>query len=126
MISRKSEQPAKSPIHLRSTSQSIGAPRKEPQIMAAAGAAWTISPSELRRTIRKRSSAMRSSTKAREKLARRVALWIADNGDAHAKPRGRGALRNCFRRIVGRSEEHTSELQSPVHLVCRLLLEKKK
>src|SRR4051794_41410571 len=29
--------------------------------------------------------------------------------------------------VVGlRSEEHTSELQSPVHLVCRLLLEKKK
>src|SRR5258708_21049241 len=26
---------------------------------------------------------------------------------------------------VGRSEEHTSELQSPDHLVCRLLLEKK-
>src|SRR5438876_8194275 len=26
---------------------------------------------------------------------------------------------------VYRSEEHTSELQSPVHLVCRLLLEKK-
>src|SRR4051794_41826460 len=30
-------------------------------------------------------------------------------------------------KIAGlRSEEHTSELQSPVHLVCRLLLEKKK
>src|SRR5690348_17586277 len=28
--------------------------------------------------------------------------------------------------IPPRSEEHTSELQSPVHLVCRLLLEKKK
>src|SRR5690348_5288784 len=28
--------------------------------------------------------------------------------------------------VGGRSEEHTSELQSPVHLVCRLLLEKKK
>src|SRR5258708_26774014 len=26
----------------------------------------------------------------------------------------------------GRSEEHTSELQSPDHLLCRLLLEKKK
>src|SRR5690348_17768254 len=26
---------------------------------------------------------------------------------------------------TSRSEEHTSELQSPVHLVCRLLLEKK-
>src|SRR5690348_18098828 len=28
--------------------------------------------------------------------------------------------------VADRSEEHTSELQSPVHLVCRLLLEKKK
>src|SRR2546422_1821144 len=27
---------------------------------------------------------------------------------------------------AGRSEEHTSELQSRLHLVCRLLLEKKK
>src|SRR5207244_9395252 len=27
--------------------------------------------------------------------------------------------------VVRRSEEHTSELQSPDHLVCRLLLEKK-
>src|SRR5690348_17764445 len=30
------------------------------------------------------------------------------------------------RQVHPRSEEHTSELQSPVHLVCRLLLEKKK
>src|SRR5437879_5749900 len=29
-------------------------------------------------------------------------------------------------RLDGRSEEHTSELQSPMYLVCRLLLEKKK
>src|SRR5258708_13376589 len=28
--------------------------------------------------------------------------------------------------VKGRSEEHTSELQSPDHLVCRLLLQKKK
>src|SRR5690348_17483300 len=27
-----------------------------------------------------------------------------------------------YRRFFSRSEEHTSELQSPVHLVCRLLL----
>src|SRR5256885_2279580 len=36
---------------------------------------------------------------------------------------------NCERRgpaSGGRSEEHTSELQSPCNLVCRLLLEKKK
>src|SRR5438876_6914938 len=34
--------------------------------------------------------------------------------------------RNVFHDVGARSEEHTSELQSPVHLVCRLLLEKKK
>src|SRR5438876_4715778 len=34
-----------------------------------------------------------------------------------------GARWNC--KAGKRSEEHTSELQSPVHLVCRLLLEKK-
>src|SRR5690348_17408605 len=35
------------------------------------------------------------------------------------------ADRKRRRARTGRSEEHTSELQSPVHLVCRLLLEKK-
>src|SRR5690348_17863867 len=38
--------------------------------------------------------------------------------------RKRGLLGVSIR--IKRSEEHTSELQSPVHLVCRLLLEKKK
>src|SRR2546430_5552232 len=38
-----------------------------------------------------------------------------------------GALPHCPRvDIRGRSEEHTSELQSQSNLVCRLLLEKKK
>src|SRR5438876_8195299 len=43
--------------------------------------------------------------------------------------RGRQQTIMIFRkqlRLRPRSEEHTSELQSPVHLVCRLLLEKKK
>src|SRR5258708_17993475 len=35
-------------------------------------------------------------------------------------------LSTDVRQILQRSEEHTSELQSPDHLVCRLLLEKKK
>src|SRR2546426_11166910 len=34
--------------------------------------------------------------------------------------------RPALGRRAGRSEEHTSELQSPCNLVCRLLLEKKK
>src|SRR5437764_12397780 len=33
---------------------------------------------------------------------------------------------HLLRRASVRSEEHTSELQSPMYLVCRLLLEKKK
>src|SRR2546422_7024916 len=37
------------------------------------------------------------------------------------KPERRSSCAN-----IGRSEEHTSELQSRLHLVCRLLLEKKK
>src|SRR5690348_17383637 len=42
---------------------------------------------------------------------------------------GAGAWARCGRTSraeAARSEEHTAELQSPVHLVCRLLLEKKK
>src|SRR5258708_22842110 len=42
-------------------------------------------------------------------------------------PFGRFAVLSAVRNDAGRrSEEHTSELQSPDHLVCRLLLEKKK
>src|SRR2546422_5026206 len=48
-------------------------------------------------------------------LAREADAWCAENlGYAH------GADTDT------RSEEHTSELQSRLHLVCRLLLEKKK
>src|SRR5690348_17962001 len=43
---------------------------------------------------------------------------------AHGVGRRRSVPRSA-RRLSTRSEEHTSELQSPVHLVCRLLLEKK-
>src|SRR5258708_29017255 len=45
---------------------------------------------------------------------------------------GRAAVAKCGANLaieammLRRSEEHTSELQSPDHLVCRLLLEKKK
>src|SRR5256885_10134236 len=43
---------------------------------------------------------------------------------------GTRAPKSCDSRVSGarcsRSEEHTSELQSPCNLVCRLLLEKKK
>src|SRR5258708_24747294 len=43
-----------------------------------------------------------------------------------AGPFPHGVQAREFAYLVKRSEEHTSELQSPDHLVCRLLLEKKK
>src|SRR5690349_21937108 len=45
--------------------------------------------------------------------------------DAHSGTDPRGAARSRVS-LAGRSEEHTSELQSRRDLVCRLLLEKKK
>src|SRR3712207_8297502 len=42
------------------------------------------------------------------------------------RPPGRCAMRTVIATTTGRSEEHTSELQSRQYLVCRLLLEKKK
>src|SRR5690348_17466408 len=56
-------------------------------------------------------------------LFRSVVGRLARAGGHHLPPPPRAA-RPAGR--VARSEEHTSELQSPVHLVCRLLLEKKK
>src|SRR2546426_7283729 len=48
-------------------------------------------------------------------------------GGARARGSWRCAVRSrAAGRREGRSEEHTSELQSPCNLVCRLLLEKKK
>src|SRR3989454_2429747 len=45
---------------------------------------------------------------------------------AHQSRRQQVTCRQQSRQKPQRSEEHTSELQSPCNLVCRLLLEKKK
>src|SRR2546429_7258272 len=58
--------------------------------------------------------------RARRPLVPR-ALWCEKlRANTHRAPRAAGR-----ERIADRSEEHTSELQSRLHLVCRLLLEKK-
>src|SRR2546427_2468983 len=46
--------------------------------------------------------------------------------ERHQHPHAVVVLRGRGRVTLGRSEEHTSELQSQSNLVCRLLLEKKK
>src|SRR5258708_24296500 len=68
------------------------------------------------------------SLRRHQRLAAQHAVLIAERKADHfelapldlALDRGRRAP------LLVRSEEHTSELQSPDHLVCRLLLEKKK
>src|SRR5690348_2274120 len=53
-------------------------------------------------------------------------FWETIRSDIAKLHREGVRLRHLGRLKDLRSEEHTSELQSPVHLVCRLLLEKKK
>src|SRR5256885_13218131 len=54
----------------------------------------------------------------------RLVLRLAHVGNGAAQEPDRH--RSPHARVAGRSEEHTSELQSPCNLVCRLLLENKK
>src|SRR5256885_17014418 len=56
-----------------------------------------------------------------------AAIELFDHAARAQKPlRLARERRASDRHLVCRSEEHTSELQSPCNLVCRLLLEKKK
>src|SRR5687768_6120860 len=79
------------------------------------------------------------TTEAKAKRLRPLAeklITKAKRGDIHARRlvlttvRDKGVVHTLFTEIAPsladrRSEEHTSELQSRLHLVCRLLLEKK-
>src|SRR5256885_6759694 len=75
---------------------------------------------------RGRQAAQRAMELAPKSAAAR--FWYGTNTGRWGQTKG--VLRSLFllpsAARVGRSEEHTSELQSPCNLVCRLLLEKKK
>src|SRR5258708_18818553 len=83
-----------------------------------------------------RSTLFPYTTLFRSPLQRRIRFFaeiasLDRKGAAFARNHRRIAQQLCHPRAVERrrhhrSEEHTSELQSPDHLVCRLLLEKKK
>src|SRR5256885_7005832 len=77
----------------------------------------------------------RSVRALQHQAPRGVVIDLARNGVQLKPRRESGDLAQIDRQEVekqgavglrGRSEEHTSELQSPCNLVCRLLLEKKK
>src|SRR5437763_9825717 len=65
-------------------------------------------------------------------LERKVIAWAQSRlGPMRVGPYGilqpvADAVKLMIKEDITRSEEHTSELQSPMYLVCRLLLEKKK
>src|SRR3989454_8780317 len=74
-------------------------------------------PPEIYSLPTRRSSDLKALERA-DKLGSRYALILGDNEVSE----GSWTLKT----LADRSEEHTSELQSPCNLVCRLLLEKKK
>src|SRR5438552_11714393 len=73
----------------------------------------------------RRSSDLQSAPKAARVVTVRVDATPSHAINAFDPDSALGSSIDVLSRI-DRSEEHTSELQSPDHLVCRLLLEKKK
>src|SRR5687767_15291618 len=70
--------------------------------------------------------ARRDAAASRRLRAGRLPLRAASAGELRQQPARGQRERPCGGAARGRSEEHTSELQSLAYLVCRLLLEKKK
>src|SRR5271165_1965814 len=79
----------------------ISAQGKDSRNPATAGNVWTISPSEPRRTTRKRFSGMRSLANAIEQSACGVVLGIANDSDANAQAIGDSAFGDGFGSVVG-------------------------
>src|SRR5258708_15836317 len=61
-----------------------------------------------------------------ERFGEKAGGWLWNRFTVHYTPKHGSWLNQAEIAISLRLEEHTSELQSPDHLVCRLLLEKKK
>src|SRR2546427_1651006 len=73
-----------------------------------------------------RSTLFPYTTLFRSRIAKREVLGIASHRNRRRRSTRLKGRQGAARRRAGRSEEHTSELQSQSNLVCRLLLEKKK
>src|SRR5690348_8194386 len=81
-------------FHRWCVSQTISELGNVTRSAATAGNVWTMSPSEPRRTTRKRGSLMRSLANRFEQFARGVILGVANNGDADSEARCDIAFRN--------------------------------
>ena len=87
--------------------------------------AETLEPQEFATVL----ASLQTIHKTRTALAKQlgnVRTYISTALSVDAKDANASTLRSTLQQIgAERSEEHTSELQSPCNLVCRLLLEKK-
>src|SRR5437870_9784338 len=98
-------------------------PVNGPNAASAAGAEPRLQP---RIHVRARSrSRIRSARVVEKPGTAAISAGVAVFTPA-SEPNRSSSARRRLGPIPGRSEEHTSELQSRGHLVCRLLLEKKK
>src|SRR5256885_8011231 len=82
-----------------------------------------LEPIDLRKDVRQRGGVRRAEVPAARRVGDLAEQLLVD---LHRHRLIAQAQRALPRRDRCRSEEHTSELQSPCNLVCRLLLEKKK
>src|ERR1700722_19122452 len=80
--------PSSKRFHFESTTQSMRASGNVSRSAAAAGRAWTMSPSDPSRTSRKRGSAIFLVTQAGDKFARGMFFGITDN--CYTDPEKRG------------------------------------
>src|SRR5437762_10789821 len=89
---------------------------------------WSPDHRDLHSFPTRRSSDLRRARRRRHRHHRRGAdAGEVGGGDQRGHHRSETRTTNGRSgEVAGRSEEHTSELQSPMYLVCRLLLEKKK
>src|SRR5438876_12126587 len=124
--------PASSCCAARDTSGrgSPGSGAKEPKDIDHDHVTRTSPPGADRQPARFGQCEKRDDTGRHLRLAQRgqpgaQALSALDRDEPRARSH-RPRLRRDWAGVGDRSEEHTSELQSPVHIVCRLLLEKKK
>src|SRR2546422_1396732 len=103
--------------------------RSEPAGMVSVPEATPAATGTLKTTVVGRSGAEMSTTTVATDVPETSALMrrvASPPAGATASPEHAANSRREASATNGRSEEHTSELQSRLHLVCRLLLEKKK
>src|SRR5438094_4956924 len=101
---------------------SVGRLGRSPGIGRAGGSVGHGPPHLLEQ--RERAPGARRVRPVREQHDEQIAIGI--DPERRPRPPGVSVAARPEQRADARSEEHTSELQSPYDLVCRLLLEKKK